>query len=195
MKSFLHILLLVAVLPFAAGCTASVFGGSTAMEQQKSMAEASYAAADMLIQQSKILVTSETALQIGVLSDMDNPAEATAFGRVVTGQIGARFVQLGYNVSSGLPGGGMAGAMDGDAAYGATYDAASMDSGMGAPVAGPVLIAGQYALAKKTVMINLRLTEIQTGRVLAAYDYSMPLNSDIKQLSKTAADKNSFFGL
>ena len=176
MRNFLFALL-VFVVPLAGGCTASVLGGSSPQQQQQNIAQTNYAAADMLIQQSKSLVTADTPVQIGTLTDMDQPTENTAFGRVVTGQIGARFVQLGYNVSSG--------------------DSMTMDNGGmggGGAVSGPVSIAGQYALAKKTILVNLRLLDTQSGRVLAAYDYSLPLNSDTRELTKTAADKNSLFG-
>lgn len=186
MRHFLFALL-VFIVPLAGGCTASVLGGSNPQQQQQNIAQTNYAAADMLIQQSKSLVTADTPVQIGMLSDMDSPAEMTAFGRVVTGQIGARFVQLGYNVSSGdgmpMDNGGMGGGMG--------Y--APAGNGGGA-VSGPVSITGQYALAKKTILVNLRLIEMQGGRVLAAYDYSLPLNSDTKELARTAADKNSLFG-
>lgn len=186
MRNFIFVLLALFVMPLAGGCTASVLGGSNT--QQPNMAQVNYAAADMLIQQSKSLVNMDTPMQIGVLSDMDHPSEATALGRVVTGQIGARFVQLGYNVSSGA-------SMPDD--NGMAYMSSGMGGargGGGGAVSGPVVIAGQYALAKKNVLISLHLMETQTGRVLAAYDYSLPLNSDTKELAKTAADKNSFFG-
>ena len=186
MRNFIFVLLAVFIMPLAGGCTASVLGGSNT--QQSNMAQVNYAAADMLIQQSKSLVNMDTPMQIGVLTDMDHPSEITALSRVVTGQIGARFVQLGYNVSSGA-------GMPADDSGGMSY----MPSGMGGvrgggSVSGSVVIAGQYALAKKSILINLHLMETQTGRVLAAYDYSLPLNGDTRELAKTAADKNSFFG-
>lgn len=167
MKKIFYAILMVSFLPFAAGCTTSVLGGSNAAQQQ-SMAQANYAAADMLIQQSKSLITPDTAVLAGTLSDMDHPAEMTAFGRVVVEQAAARFVQLGYNVSlqDNMAGGG-----------------------------GPaVTITGQYARAKKSVLISLRLMETQTGRLIAAHDYSLPLGSDVRELTKTAAEKNSLFG-
>lgn len=187
MRSGLRLFLALLIFPLAGGCTASVLGGSA--EPQQSLAQINYAAADMLIQQSKSLVTADTPLQAGSLTDLDHPGETTAFGSMVAQQVGARFVQLGYNVSENggaAPGGAM---YDPAPAYGnATAGTRNMAA------SGPVEISGQYAQGKKTVIVNLRLTEQQTGRVLAAYDYNVPLTSDVRQLAKTSAAKNSFFG-
>ena len=180
--------LVLTALPIVGGCTASVLGGSNPQQEQQTMAQTNYGAADMLIQQSKSLIGPDTSVQIGMLSDMDHPSETTALSRIITGQVGARFVQLGYNVSA-APGGMDNMGMAPGAGYG--YDGGARH---GNSIAGPVAITGQYALARQSVLINLRLTEPQTGRVLAAYDYSLPLNGDTRELARTAADKNSFFG-
>jgi len=39
------------------------------------------------------------------------------------------------------------------------------------------------------VLINLRLIENGTGRVLASYDYAVDYTRDVKELSQTHAEK------
>lgn len=186
MKARLRLFMALLILPLSGGCTASVLGGSG--EPPQNMAQVNYAAADMLIQQSKTLVTADTPMQVGSLTDLDHPAEATAFGRMVAEQVGARFVQLGYNVTTAAGSGAMT------PMYDSGYGGGAMAGGRNMAASGPVSISGQYAQGKKSVLVNLRLTEQQTGRVLAAYDYNIPLTGDVRQLARTSADKNSFFG-
>ncbi len=156
--------------------------------------EASYAAADMLLQQSKNVVTPETPLHIGMLTNIKRPSETTAFGQVVASQIGARFVQLGYNVTTSPALNAMA--IDNPAAYDPNNSAMGYSSPMSSGSSGAgvkSMITGHYAVARRDILVNLRIIEEGTGRVLAAYDYSMPLNSDIKELINTGEDKGSLF--
>jgi hypothetical protein len=53
------------------------------------------------------------------------------------------------------------------------------------------MITGNYAVAKTRVMVNLRIVDAASNRVFAAYDYIMPLNSDIKNLLKSNRSKNT----
>jgi hypothetical protein len=178
------------------GCSTSVMQAGNIFEgKHVNLTEVSYAAADMLVQQTKAYVTSDTILQIGMLTDMQEPDVPTAFGRIVAGHIGARFVQLGYNVtaasfqsSAGMP---MEAAVSNDSAYAAPQQGYISRKG-----AGHALITGNYAVARKDVLVNLRIIESASGRVLAAYDYNLPLSGDIKELMKTGTEDegSSFFG-
>lgn len=153
--------------------------------------ETSYAAADMLLQQSKNILTSETPLQIGVLTNIKRPAETTAFGQIIASQIGARFVQLGYNVTTSPAINAMA--IDNTAMYSPPMAMAPAATGGGSGMKS--MITGQYAIARRDVLVNLRVIEEGSGRVLAAYDYSLPLNGDIKELVSTEErNGNSILG-
>lgn len=165
-----------------AGC--SGFPGRPAPRIE--MAESTYAAADRLIQQSRHALTQSTPLKIGTLQDMDKPGEESALGQMLAGQIGARFVQLGYNVTvSSFETGPDQGMM---AASVSPADGYGYGAGM---TAGGAEISGQYVLARSEAMVNLRIVETGTGRILAACDYSIPLNADIKHLAKTRSEKDS----
>ncbi len=177
------------------GCTATFLDNSPFESDPVNLTESSYAATDMLVQQSKSVVMAETPLRVGVLMDMNNPDRLTSFGRVVASQIGARFVQLGYNVRASSFDEVMMMRDDAANAAGKAQDSAIPSYGGDQGAAGTALLMGQYALARKEVLINLRIIEIDTGRVMAAYDYALPLNSDIKALVKTDEDKETLFGL
>lgn len=154
-----------------------------ARNKGRNVAESSYGAADMLVQQSRSFITQQTPLEIGVLTDLDNPNERTNFGQIVAEQIASRFVQLGYTVSA--PSG--SGAPPGMDAMG-TGQPAGM---MGMP--GRAVITGRYAVARDEVLVNLRIVEADNGKVLAAYDYNVPKTRDVRELVKSQADKDNFF--
>ncbi len=180
---FLPVLVFCLIPLILAGCDTARFTGQPRQE----LSETTYAATDRLAQQAKGTVTVNTPLQVGALTDIENPGEETAFGQMLARQVGARFVQLGYSVTEGG-----AAPLPAMAPAAGAYPA---DQSMGYGMTGPAQISGQYALAKKEALINLRLID-SSGRVVAAYDYSVPMTTDIKQLARTSAQKQgAFFGL
>gem|GEM_PF-2630812 len=70
-----------------AGCSALL---ETARQKDSRMIQSSYAAADMLAQQSKNFLTPQTPLEIGVIAALDNPNEKTDFGGMVAEQVASR---------------------------------------------------------------------------------------------------------
>lgn len=164
---------LVIIMLSLTGCESLLDTGNNRSKKTYGLTESSYAAADMLAQQSKSFITHETPLKIGVLTDLNHPNEKTNFSRMVSEQVASRFVQLGYNIIDSH-------------VLAVNQQNSTANSGYGA-------ITGRYAVARSEVLINLRIVEIETGKVLAAYDYTLPNSRDIKELTKTQADKDSFF--
>lgn len=168
------------------GCTA-LLDTASSRRAEDSVASTSYAAADMLMQQSRSFVSQQTPLEIGVLLDMDNPNEQTNFGQMIARQIGSRFVQLGYDVTA-----------DSEMTSGTAPDGTGWTPAMIAPAAGSntsnqAMLTGRYAIARDSVLVNLRIMDIASGKVLAAYDYTIPKTRNVAELVKTKADKESFF--
>lgn len=163
------------------GCMASIAQNEFFGPDDINLAEKSYGAADMLIQQSRSFVNSDTPLQIGTLRDIRDPQNETAFGRLVAGHIGSRFVQLGYNVTtmSFVP---LALAGNSQITTASQPYSLTASSPQGGDKA---IITGTYVVARYDVLVNLHVIEENTGRILAAYDYSLPLTSDLKALIKT----------
>ncbi len=176
--------LFVLMLLFLSGCTAALMAAGQGRSAEGLLTESSYGAADMLIQQSRSLISTETPLAIGMLTDLDSPNEQTNFGRMVTEQIASRFVQLGYNVTA-APGTGE----PPPAIAGAQGYVQRQDSGK----AGASVITGTYAVARDAILVNLRIVESASGKVVAAFDYPVPLTRDVRELAKTSAEKSSFW--
>jgi hypothetical protein len=181
---------LLAAVMLPACTAAALMGGSDADKYKPTLAEASYRAADMLSQQTQAVLGRETPLQIGAISDIASPAAAAPFGRTVASQLAARFVQLGYNVSASSydeMSGGAPAALPMAPPSGAAYGA------YGGPAPSSATLTGQYAVAKDDVLVNLRLLDTASNKVLAAYDYSMTMTGDIRELTAVPGAKKGFF--
>ena len=159
------------------------------------LTDSSYAAADMLAQQSRAHVNAATPVQIFPLYDVAIPGELTPFGQTVSNQLGARFVQLGYNVyTGGLPPDSVPSTiMAPQVGVGAPKPVMkgvtpSSASGMGKP--GLVQMYGSYARGKDHIMISLQMIQAETGRVLSAYDYTLPATRQLREMSMTKAERD-----
>lgn len=158
--------------------------------------DTSYAAADMLTQQSRAFITEATPIQMTPLYDITVPQELTSFGQTVSAQIGARLVQLGYNVYTRGPALPTSKEMvmappakqKADGAPQVTFHGPEpvADSGMGP---GAVRLGGFYARGKDYIMINLQIVQMETGRILAAYDYSIPATRQLRWMTMTKDER------
>lgn len=158
------------------------------------LTDSSYAAVDMLAQQSRAHVGASTPLQILPLYDVAVPGELTPFGQTVSSQLGTRFVQLGYNVyNGGVPpvtpqGTIMAPDMSQSAPRPAmTGVQPSAASGM---KPGAVQLIGSYARGKDHLMISLQMIQADTGRILSAYDYTLPATRQLRAMTMTKAERD-----
>ncbi len=157
------------------------------------LTENSYAAADMLAQQTQSRMTPHTPLRIAVLTDVTTPGETTAFGQQIANHLGSRFVQLGYNVQSvPLPPTLMA--LQAGAAPvplnptgGAPQPAQTGVSPSSAK--GEALITGTYSRMKDTIQVNLKVLQGADQKVIAAYDYALPMTRDLREISMSAAER------
>jgi hypothetical protein len=187
--------LMVMTVPMLGGCTAAALIAAGGGEKQGvSLTQANYGAADMLSQQTQAVLSRETVLQMGMISDIAHPAAETPFGKTVASHIAARFVQLGYHVSAAGYG-----EMSGGAPLPTYQVSGSPDGGYGGaaygvPAARNAMLTGQYAVAKHGVLVNLRLLDTASNRVIAAYDYTVPLTRDTEELVAVPGVKKGWFG-
>jgi hypothetical protein len=174
---------------FFFGCLLAVTACSTplfrARAPEPTMAELTYRAADMLSQQTQAVVTRDSPLQIGHINDITRPNLSPPLGKAIAGQLAARFVQLGYSVSA-TSFDEMNGGMPVPVAIPPAYGGAYVSPPLNAPAT--AILSGHYAVADDAVLVNLRLLDIAANKVLAAYDYSIPLTRDVKELSRPPRD-------
>lgn len=154
------------------------------------LTERSYAAADMLAQQTKSRMTQQTPLRIAMLTDVTTPHEITAFGQQVANHLGSRFVQLGYNVQS-VP-------VPPSLLPESSSVPIALNSGAPQPVQmgvtpsmgkGEALVTGTYTRMKDTIQVSLKILQSPDQKVIAAYDYILPMTRDLRETSMSEADR------
>lgn len=157
------------------------------------LTENTYAAADMLAQQTQSRMTPQTPLRIAVLTDVTTPGETTAFGQQVANHLGSRFVQLGYNVHSvPLPPGMMAAQVNAEPmALNPTGGAPQpIRTGIGPSSGkGDALVTGTYSRMQNAIHVNLKVLQGADQKIIAAYDYTLPMTRDLREVSLSAAER------
>ena len=164
-----------------AACSAPLF---RARAPEPTMAELTYRAADMLSQQTQVVLTRDAPLLIGHINDISRPNLSPPLGKAIGGQLAARFVQLGYTVAATSFDEVNAGAPAFAGSSVPVYDAAAYVPSPPAHAPPAATLSGHYAVADDVVLVNLRLLDVNANKVLAAYDYTIPLTGDVRQLSR-----------
>lgn len=192
MRGVVQVMMVTAAL-FTASCAVIEEVQTSLFDTTKiNLADSSYAAVDMLAQQTKSRMTAGTPLKIAVLTDVTTPNETTAFGQQVSSQLGSRFVQLGYNVQS-VP-------MHPNMIESAALSPGAPTPLSGAPQArqmgqqpsmgrGDALVTGTYTRMKDTLQVNLKILQAPDQKIIAAYDYSLPMTRDLRDISMSAAER------
>lgn len=160
-KTLLLCACLLACLPALSGCTAtSVFTDRAHdffLSEDVNLIEKNYAAADYLAGLTHATLSKYTPIEIGQLAHANKVGLSSAFGSLVPEQVGARMAQLGYTVVTPERG-----------------TAASTNRG--------AIITGTYLPNGPQADINLRIVNKQSGQIIGAFDYNVPINSEIGKL-------------
>ncbi len=172
------------------GCAVAEEVQTTLFDTTKvNLTESTYAATDMLAPQAKARITQNTPIRIAPLTDVATPNETTAFGTQVANQIGSRLVQLGYNVQSvAAPPLALSGSpavltpVELSAAPKVTQGPVKASVGRG----GDCVVGGTYTRMKNTILVSLRIVQAPDQRIIAAYDYNIPLTGEMDKLSMPA---------
>lgn len=177
------ILALVALFGLGACQTTEFQSQFLNVNKHVDLKQRSYEAADVLVRQTQDTVSLDTPLIIGTLSDINRFEQSTALGRLIPEQVGTRMAQLGYTIQEvKLRNSINVNNQTGSAGeFLTSRDPKDISS---TQQAGAV-VTGTYALANTNVMVNMRIVDTQTRKILAAYDYEMPLNSDLRALSSS----------
>lgn len=188
----LSVFLLLSVL-LTAGCSRYNYTPLDAANS-KTVEKASYEAADTMASQAYSIINRETPLAVGTISDVNHIESSSALGRMISEQLSARFVQLGYNVSepklrSHI---NVQQPDDGGLAAG-EYVTTRQSDALAAHTNARVVVSGTYATAGDHVLINVRMIDVLNAKVLAAHDYTLPMNADVRRLIVNDAAHSGIF--
>lgn len=184
---------LMALALLLSGCAVADEVQSTLFDTTKvNLTDSTYAATDMLAPQAKSRITQNTPIRIAPLTDVATPNETTAFGNQVSNQIASRLVQLGYNVQS-VAASPLA-LSDSPAVLTPVEASAAPKPSLGPVKAsvgrgGDCVVGGTYTRMKHQVLVSLRIVQAPDQRIIAAYDYNVPLTSEVDKLSMSAEER------
>ncbi|MDB2682853.1 FlgO family outer membrane protein [Alphaproteobacteria bacterium] len=137
------------------------------------LASKNYAAADYIIQQAETFIRPGDLIKVTPLVNFEDPETPAAIGSLIPEQIGARLTQLGYNVD-----------LSDVSAQKKILNMNDMVTGTSATRSAPKFVLGGHYLDDRPNMnVSMRITKISTNRVVGAFDYTMPTNREIRELS------------
>jgi TolB-like protein len=142
--------------------------GSKHTQNSMLIAKRTYDAVDNLLERSQLSVEKNKPLVVATVVDVSNVEQSSSLGRLMTEQISGRAVQLGYQVIEPKLRNNFA--VKGSGELVLSRDADLLKRTLTAQA----VIAGTYAVGYEAVHVNLKLLELDTGRVLSSSDYLIP---------------------
>ncbi len=181
MKKYLLLAIMSSVI---AGCAApDIFNENNNSQVEKTsvndanLIEASYTAADKLTAQASYLKTDLKPVLITSIANITNLNTSSAFGLMVSEQIGSRLSQFGFPVVDVRTRKDIK-VREKTGEFMLSRDVQKISR---QHAAGAVLI-GTYAAGKDKVFVSARLVRPDDNRILASYDFSLPMGPDTHKL-------------
>lgn len=157
------------------GCARFYYGSAAAGGVQTDLLEFNQKAADMLLQGAPL--DPRQPVLVSTLVHLDRLNESSRLGRLCSEQIAGRLVQRGVRVTElklrenlvMRPG-------DGELLLSREVREVSRAQ------AAQAVVVGTYAATPQTVYVSLKLVSPEGNAVMAAYDYALPVDADIRIL-------------
>lgn len=147
---------------------------------RKSLAAYNYEAVDGLLSRAGDRISTETPMLVGTIGNVNNVETSSTLGRSISEQLSARLANRGYMVTElklrqgiSIQHGGLNPASSGE--YLLSRDVGEIAGEHKAAAA----LTGTYSVGAESVLVNLRLIDIRSGQLIAAYDYVLPKSADI----------------
>jgi len=171
----------IPIKSIAIACTAIILGTGCTTEflntaahgifpqEQTNFTQQNYAVADYLVQQAQTFIGRNDLLLAEPLTDSQQPGMSSTFSKMIPEQIGIRLSQLGYRMDLSK----VATSAD------TNYLKPSISTGEKPDF----IVSGSYTRRRIEMDVNMRIIDIKAGRVIAAYDYIIPLTREVNELA------------
>ncbi len=145
--------------------------------QDANLIDQNYKAADSLLMKAPWLRERREPLLSATFVDINNLEVSSGLGRVIGEQLGSRFAQQGFTVVEIKMRGNIF-VKEGSGEFALSRSIKELSQSHNAAA----VIAGTYAVGRRSVFVNARLIRATDNLVLASYDYVLPLGPDAKAL-------------
>lgn len=148
--------------------------------QDANLVEQNHIAADALLSRAPWLKEQRNPLLATTFVDLNDLEGTSPLGRVLGEQIGSHFAQQGFTVvEARMRHNIFVAEGTGELTLSRSIREISQSHNAGA------VIAGTYAVARRSVYVTARLIRATDNLILASYDYILPLGPDMRALLTT----------
>ncbi len=185
-----HILLAITAAIITTGCTTpDIFnengsrgGYSSSYKETKDadLISASHKAGENLMSQASYLQDDHKAILITSMADITDIDSSSALGLIISEQIGNRFAQYGFPVVD-LRTRKDIRVRENNGEFIISRDIKKISK---SHTAGAALL-GTYAVGKNHIYVSTRLVRPEDNRILASYDFDIPMGPDAKALVRS----------
>lgn len=164
------------LLALVSGCAS---GPTYEAAENSRFIQANYTGVESLLASSKYALDKDLPIVVATLVNVDVLTESSRFGRALSEQIGSRFTKLGYAVVElKLRENVFVKQSEGEFLLSREVKDISRNHKAQA------VVVGTYAEGRDYVYVHLKLIGIHDNLVMAAHDYVLPLDSNVKSLLK-----------
>jgi len=143
--------------------------------------EANYAAVDRLVESSSEPLDTGTPMVVATLVCVDDLNASSRLGRSISEQLGARLVSIGIPVTE-LKLRGTIFVKESEGELLLSREVRSIARNHEAQA----VLVGTYSVARNFVYVNVKIVSVHSNVIIAAHDYVLPINSEIKVLLSTS---------
>jgi len=144
------------------------------LEEDVRLSPKTHAAADFLVHRAGEFMTPHTSVKVLPLTNLRDPLLMTKFAKVIPERIALRLAGLGYPVDIS--------AVLTDEMHAPLHSAGS-DRGN---ASADVTLSGVFRRKNQEILVSVRLTQLSSGNVLSAHEFTVPLNREMAELTKPA---------
>lgn len=164
--------LCAAALIGVSGCSAAFLDTAAHgifTQEETNFTQQNYAVADYLTQQAHTFISRSDLILAEPLTDTEQPGMSSTISKMIPEQIGIRLSQLGYRMDLSR----VATGTD------TNYLKPSITTGEKPDF----ILSGTYLRRRIEMDVNMRIIDVKAGRVIAAYDYIIPLTREVNDLA------------
>jgi curli biogenesis system outer membrane secretion channel CsgG len=181
MNKKVMVFIVVLLIPMLNACVRSGYNNNALYPVQDiDLIEVSHKSVKTLLEQSSKKIPKGSLIVVSTLVNVDNLKQTSAFGRIVSNQIGSAFNNAGYRIRGmELPTNSFVVSEGGFLHLTDETKKSLRDKNVSA------LLAGVFAAGKKSAYVSLRLVDISSTDIISSTDFVVPMGPDTKALLKS----------
>ncbi|HDL89831.1 MAG TPA: hypothetical protein ENG14_02890 [Thermodesulforhabdus norvegica] len=181
MKKKLMIFTVVLLIPLLSACVRGGYNNNALYPAKDvDLIEVSYQSAKTLLSQSNKPLPKGSLIVVSTLVNVDDLKQTSAFGRIVSNQIGSAFNNSGYSIRGmELPTANFVVSESGFLHLTDETKKTLRDNNVSA------LLAGVFAAGRRSAYVSLRLVDVTNMHIISSTDFMVPMGPDTKALLKS----------